>query len=77
MVSATTATPVGTSTTFFTPGMAMAFAASKRATFPPSTGGRATAAWSMPGMRTSMPKVAAPRVLAGVSSRGTGLPMSV
>jgi glucan phosphoethanolaminetransferase (alkaline phosphatase superfamily) len=40
---------------FTTPGTALAFAASKRTSFPPGTGQRATAAKSIPGTRTSRP----------------------
>jgi len=42
-------------TTFFTPGMAMALAASTDLTLPPKTGQALTAALSMPGSLRSAP----------------------
>ena len=75
VLSATTATPDEICTTCFTPGMALVFAASKLATLPPNTGQRATTAYSMLGRRTSMPNVALPLTLSGVSRRLRGLPM--
>ena len=67
---ATTATPLEIWTTCCTPGTASAVAGSKVFTRPPNTGQRATAACTMPGTRTSTPKIAAPLTLSGVSSRG-------
>ncbi len=42
---------------------------------PPTAGACTTTACCMPGTRTSMPYSAAPRVLAGMSTRGTDVPM--
>ena len=70
---ATTATPFGISTTARTPSTARASRASKDATAPPRSGGRTTCATSMPGTRTSRPKIAEPSTLAGVSSRRTSV----
>ena len=53
--SATTATPREVSTTARTPGMPRAFSSLNVLTEPPSTGGCASAAYSMPGSFTSMP----------------------
>ena len=53
--SAATATPEEVSTTATTPGMARAFSSLKVFTEPPSVGGCASAAYSMPGSFTSMP----------------------
>ncbi len=44
VLSAITATPLEICTTVLTPGTALAFVASKLATFPPNTGHRATTA---------------------------------
>ena len=82
-VSAMTATPPlppfrpSTSSTFFTPGDASAAAASKLTTLPPRVGHMLTLAYSMPGSTTSRPKRALPSILPALSSRATGLPMSL
>ena len=72
--SATTATPLEIWTTRCTPRTARAGAASKLFTRPPNTGQRATAAYTMPGTRTSQPKTAWPLTLSGVSTRGIRFP---
>ena len=64
-------------TTWFTPGTCFAAASSQLLAVPPNTGERATTATSMFGTCTSMPKVAAPRTLLGVSRRWAGVPMSL
>jgi len=66
---ATTATPEEVSTVATTPGTARAFSSLNVFTDPPSTGGCASAAYSMPGRRTSMPNCALPSTFAGVSRR--------
>jgi hypothetical protein len=58
-----------------TPGIAIAFAASKDSTPAPITGAIFTAAYSMPGARASMPNSALPFTLDGLSRRGTGWPI--
>ena len=74
MVSATTATPPrganfagmidpATMCTPVTPGVARAAASSTDFTVPPTTGGRAMAAYFMPGIDTSPPYIALPVVM--------------
>ena len=72
---ASTATPVGISITWRTPGMPCTPAASKLATFAPKRGGCATSAVSMPGSFWSCVKIAVPFDFAFESTRGTCLPM--
>src|SRR6266436_3510387 len=66
--SATTATPLVTWTTFFTPLMRLVAVASNDFTLPPKTGHRSIDAMSMPGTATSMPNTADPLTLSGVST---------
>jgi hypothetical protein len=74
-VSATTATAFSsTLTTFFTPGIFSAFAASKLFTLPPNTGHALIEALSIPGSLTSTPYCILPTTLSAVSSRFSGLP---
>jgi hypothetical protein len=73
--SATTATPFETWTTCRTPLTARAAVGSKLFTLPPATGHRSMDATSIPGTCTSIPKMARPVTLSGVSRRLTGLPM--
>jgi hypothetical protein len=75
--SATTATPEDVSTQAFTPGMERAFSSLKVLTEPPSVGGCASAAYSMLGSFTSMPKMALPSTFDGVSLRFCAWPMMV
>ena len=74
---ATTATPLSTCTTRFTPGTASAGLSSKPVTEEPSTGARATTAISTPSVCASIPNPAVPFTLPLRSSRLTGLPMSL
>jgi hypothetical protein len=73
----TTATPLGIGTTSTTPGRRSAGSLSNVLTWPPNTGLCFTAAYSIPGTRTSMPKTAVPLSFAGISTRGSGRPRSV
>ena len=77
VLSAITATPFEICTTFLTPGTAFAFVASKLATLPPNTGQRSSAAYSMPGRRTSSPNPLEPLNFAGVSRRLGEVPISL
>jgi hypothetical protein len=62
--------------TLTTPGTFIASAASKLLTLPPSTGGRATTAYNIPGRRVSMPYWDLPVTMTGPSvSEGSFLPM--
>src|ERR1700688_2284279 len=72
---ASTATPLEIATTLTTPGTALVLEASKLATFPPNTGQRWTTAYSIPGKRTSMPNLALPSTLMGVSKRLGDVPI--
>lgn len=67
---AMTATPPGSSTTFNTPRIAWAAVASNLTRAAPLAGFMRTVANTMPGSRTSMPKVAVPVHLATMSTRG-------
>ena len=77
VLSATTATPVEICTTCFTPGTVLALESSKLATLPPNTGQRATTACSIPGTRTSIPKIARPSTFSGVSRRLWDFPITL
>src|SRR5664279_6290104 len=74
-VVASTATPLGTSTTYLTPGTFAASVASNLSTVAPNVGGCMTTAVSMPGNCTSCVNLAVPLDLARESVRGTPLPM--
>ena len=72
-----TATPDGTATILRTPGIERARESSKLFMVAPKIGGRATTAASIPGILTSIPKTALPFTFSEVSSRFTGLPISL
>jgi hypothetical protein len=55
----------------------LAGAASNSSAVPPGTGQRTTAATSMSGSRTSIPKTPVPSIFSRASSRGTGFPMTL
>ncbi len=57
--------------------IAIALLSSTLASFPPKTGQAATVANFMPGIIASMPNLALPFTLSGVSRRLAGVPMSV
>src|ERR1041385_3382751 len=77
VLSAMTATPLEISTTFLTPGTAMALEPSKLATLPPKTGQRSSEAYSMPGRLTSSPNPIEPLTFAGVSRRLGEVPITL
>ena len=60
-----------------TPGMAKAALALMAPGEPPSIGHKRTAAYNMPGKRTSIPNMAVPLTLSGTSVRGALCPISV
>src|SRR5438067_12534354 len=72
---ASTATPLGTSTTYLTPGTFAACEASNLATFAPKRGGCATTAVRILGRRTSCVNIAVPLHFALESVRGAPLPI--
>ncbi len=74
VLSATTATPVETCTTLFTPRTAFAFVPSKLFTVPPNTGHRATTACIIFGWRTSIPNGATPFTFIRESIRFVAFP---
>jgi len=75
--SAITATPEGTCSTAFTPGMFSISKVSNLTGLPPNTGERATSAVNIPGKCTSIPNSAVPLIFEGVSNRSVGLPTCV
>jgi hypothetical protein len=70
-----TAIPLGTALTSTTPATALAAVASNPRKLAPNVGGLAMTAVNMPGRMTSMPNVALPVTLIGLSSRRCGLPI--
>src|SRR4051794_3541397 len=77
-VAARTATPVGTTATSVTPGMARTAAAfATLITVPLMVGGRHTMAGSAPGTTWSMAKVLRPVTMSTASTRVCGVPMTL
>ena len=62
-------------TVFETPRTLRASASSTLLSLPPITGGRSMDAYTMPGIRASMPKMAWPVRMSSRSTMGTFLPM--
>ncbi len=60
-----------------TPGMTFTGPASKAFKAPPGTGQRTTAATSISGSRTSIPKTPVPSIFGRASTRRSGLPMTL